>query len=330
MNKVYGIDISKKSFEVFELSSSGNSRSYSHLNTSSGINSWLKELSSIEPDPQGYQEESIFVMEASGNYYLQLACLLNESGHHVKVVNPLVIRRYSQMLLKRTKTDREDAKLIAFYGQQHRTEIPQWKPTEKELGKLRQLFTVIENLQKQLTMTRNLVESMSRNPFKDTGLMAEIKRQIQITSKRIIRLEKQLEQVVKTHFKDTYDALMSIPGVGIKTASSMIAITHNFTKFDSAKQLASYVGLCPRIFESGSSVKAKARIVKMGQALPRKYLFMGAFSALKYNEPCVKLAKRLQDKGKHFTLIRTAVAHKLLRIIFAVGKSKQKFDPNFT
>lgn len=269
-------------------------------------------------------------MEASGTYYLQLAYQLHEAGCNVKVVNPLVIRRFSQMQLKRTKTDRQDAKIIASYGQQFGRDIPNWQPAEVELVKLRQLFTTIESLQKQRTMTSNLVEALSQNPLQDKVILRELKTHMKVIRNRINRLEKQLDQIVRTHFNDTYEALISIPGVGPKTASSFIAITHNFSKFYSAKQLASYVGLCPRIFESGSSVKAKEKIVKMGQSLPRKYLFMGAFSALKYNKPCMNFSQRLREKGKHFNLIRTAVAHKLLRIIFAVGKSKQKFDPNFT
>jgi transposase len=55
-------------------------------------------------------------MEASGPYYLQLACYLHDAAGKVSVINPLVIRRFSQMRMSRAKTDKKDAKMIAEYG----------------------------------------------------------------------------------------------------------------------------------------------------------------------------------------------------------------------
>ena len=55
-------------------------------------------------------------MEASGPYYLQLANYLNTHKIEVSVVNPLVIKRFSQMNLQRAKTDKKDAETIANYG----------------------------------------------------------------------------------------------------------------------------------------------------------------------------------------------------------------------
>jgi transposase len=59
------------------------------------------------------------VMEASGPYYMQLATFLNTANYNVCVLNPLIIRRYSQTRLYRAKTDKKDAKTIAEYGLQY-------------------------------------------------------------------------------------------------------------------------------------------------------------------------------------------------------------------
>lgn len=60
--------------------------------------------------------ENICVMEDSGVYYLKLATFLSDKGIAVSVINPLIIRRFSQMRMSRAKTDKKDAMLIAEYG----------------------------------------------------------------------------------------------------------------------------------------------------------------------------------------------------------------------
>jgi len=86
-------------------------------------------------------------MEATGPYYIKLANFLYSKGFKVSVVNPLVIRRYSQMLLKRTKTDKADAQLIAIYGKDQSPDF--WKPNSENIQRIRQINSVLESLIKE-------------------------------------------------------------------------------------------------------------------------------------------------------------------------------------
>ena len=93
-DKIVGFDVSKKFFDLAYL---GNNKKwvYKKLDyTTKG----LKELIKIIP------KASVCIMEATGPYYLKLSNFLYAKGYKVCVVNPLVIRRYSQMLMRRTKT----------------------------------------------------------------------------------------------------------------------------------------------------------------------------------------------------------------------------------
>ncbi len=98
--------------------------------------------------------DSIFVMEASGSYYIELATYLHEKGVKVSVVNPLVIKRYSQMKMIRAKTDKKDAQTIANYAMEQPLKL--WKPMEDVLYKMQQIDTLIASYQKQLTMLLQL------------------------------------------------------------------------------------------------------------------------------------------------------------------------------
>lgn len=319
MKMVTGIDIAKKSMEAAWLDRAGSMQLVSYPNDCSGHQALIEQLGA----------DGFCLMEASGSYYLPLACALHKAGIRLSVINPLIIRRYSQMQLKRTKTDQVDAQLIANYGQQFVEDLPLWEPPKDIFLRLRQLLTTMEQFQKQRNMTRNLVEAMEQVPTLDPLASQLQAQQIQHLNEAIKALEKQLIELSQSNCSQSYQALLSIPGIGPKTAALLIALTHDFSKFETAKQLVAFVGLCPRIFRSGTSVHGKERIVKMGQPLARKYLYMGAFSAMKYNLPCQQLVQTMKQKGKHYRTIRVAVAHKLLRQAFGVAKSGSHFQHDY-
>ena len=102
-----GIDISKNSFDV--ALPVKNKAGYEHQKFSNNTQGFEKFCKQLEPG-------SNCIMEASGVYYLQLAIHLHKRGMRVSVVNPLTIKRFSQMRLMRAKTDKKDAAIIAEYG----------------------------------------------------------------------------------------------------------------------------------------------------------------------------------------------------------------------
>ena len=99
--KVVGIDVSKDSLAICHLAN----EKVQHLemeNSKAGFKQFIKQCG----------KDSLYVMEATGIYYLQLAYYLYEQGAPVVVVNPLIIKRYIQMHLGKGKSDKKDAKWI--------------------------------------------------------------------------------------------------------------------------------------------------------------------------------------------------------------------------
>jgi transposase len=104
-----------------------------------------------------------------------------------------------------------------------------------------------------------------------------------------------------------------------------VSILRKFEGFKRAKDVGSFVGLCPSPVESGSSVRGKGSIKKRGNPYVRQVFYMCALSAVRSNPYCKDLYERLLERGKSKTEALVAVAHKLLRQCYGVLKSRTPF-----
>ena len=123
--------------------------------------------------------------------------------------------------------------------------------------------------------------------------------------------------------------LSSIPGIGRKTAAMLLLFYGGFRRVDNYRQLIAKAGLSPREFTSGTSVRGRVKITKMGGGLIRSKLFMCSFSAKKSNAACKALYERLLAKGKNGKLALIAVSNKLLKQAFAIIRSGVPYQADF-
>ena len=314
-NNYVGIDISKLTFDVAISGSDDKYKYFKFANNHEGFMMFLEHLK---------VSESICVMEASGPYYLKLATFLSEQAIDVCVINPLVIRRFSQMRMSRAKTDKKDAMLIAEYGKTEKPDL--WQPEAAYVLELKQMLAYLEQLNKNRTGFTVQKEAFDQNPIKSEALEKSINSVIETIDQEINQIEKRMELIIKTHHQEMFNQLKSIPGMGSKTSLLLIVISGGFSKFNNHKQLASYVGISPRIFESGTSVKGKSRICKMGMSRIRALLYMCAWSAKRCNKNCKELYDRLVEKGKSKKLALIAVVNKLLKQAFAIATKKEYYS----
>lgn len=317
MYKVIGIDISKASFDVSYQQSSGVFLHEKFSNDLQGFKSFRKHIRS----------DDHCVMEASGPYYLKLAHYLYKEQMRVSVVNPLQIKHFVRMRMIKAKTDKKDAQMIALYGMREHPGL--WTPDEKQINGLQQINTAIEGLHKQASILINQLEAFKQVPDYDRELLKMLNALLRSVKTKISQLEERMIEITLIHYKDTFQALKSIPGIGDKTAMMLIALTNDFTKFNSSKKLSAYVGLTPRIYESGTSIKGKGHITKMGNRHMRKLLYMCAWTAKRYNRQCKQMYERLKEKGKPEKLIKIAIANKLLRQAYGIGTTHLHYQNNF-
>ena len=266
-------------------------------------------------------------MEATGYYHYCLAQFLFESGQPVSVVNPLSVKRFIQMRLSKVKTDKSDAKAICDYALIN--PVPLYTGKDQNQAESLQLLRLLELYLKQRTQLKNKIHGEQALGIPSKAVFRSLNRSKKILDKEIKSLETRLLSLVKAEHQQQLTNLKSIPGLGDKTAALLIVLTDGFTKFETASQLCSFAGTTPTIRQSGSSVRGKSRISKMGNQKLRNLLFLCAFSASKYNTACRKIYERIIAKGKSKKLALIAVINKLIKQAFAIAKSGLPYDPNY-
>ena len=316
MNKykeIFGVDVSKDVFDIHG-SKSGHDQ---FENNASGFKSFLKSL----------PKESLVVMEATGYYHYRLAQFLYKQNIIVSVVNPLSVKRFIQMKLAKIKTDKSDAKAICEYAQVN--DVPLYNALTNVQSECLQLFRLMDSFLKKRTATKNKIHGEEVLGIPSKWVYRSLKRDKKHLDKELKGIEERLLSLVKKEQQVQLTLLISIPGIGLKTALFMLIITDGFTKFESSKQLCSYVGITPTIRESGSSVRGRSRISKVGNRKLRNLLFLCSFNACKHNKACKEIYERIVNKGKSKKLALIAVSNKLIKQSFAIVKSGLPYDEKY-
>lgn len=307
-----GIDIAKLSFDAAFVVN-GTAHHQTFANNTKGFRALATWLSRFYGDVK-------ITMEATGVYWEKLAYWSVSKGWQVSVVNPLQIKAYATSIAQRSKTDKLDALLLARFARNEQPAL--WQPPNNEEYKLRALMRQLRHTRLQLQREQSRLESAP-----------DCIRQL---SQRNVTYWKQqiedIEQMVMTFIDTTpllkarADLLLTIPGVGKKTVPWLLTYLGDGMKFSSAKKVASFAGLAPRLHESGTSVRGKSMIGKSGLADLRTALFMPAlvvsFGRYQAFQPFVQ---RLLANGKRRKEIVIAMMRKILTVAYGVLKSGQPY-----
>ena len=311
---VLGIDVSKGEFHACLLQR-GKSLAKTFANDAKGykqILTWLKKHGCGKVHS---------CMEATGAYWLGLACALYNGGLAVSVVNPSRIALFSRSQLRRTKTDRVDAAIIADFCATQRPVL--WAPPAPETLELRGLLTYRDQLIGQRTAIRQIADQVQVG----VDLRKIHKAQITALNVAVAAVEKSMKALLKKHsdLGERADRLKGIKGIGFLTAAAIVAKLP-VERLHGAKAAAAYVGLTPRERQSGTSINGRPRICKTGNAELRRDLYMPALVAIRHNPLLKSFAERLGQRGKPPKVIIVAVMRKLITLAFRV-LTERDFHP---
>lgn len=320
MKMSIGFDVSKETLDVAFF----DNNKIEHFQVANSVKGFKEIQKKCDASPTG---EQMITMEATGVYHQCAAEYFHLRGFSVSVVNPLIIKRYGEMKMLRAKTDKVDSKSIAQYGFSE-SPSPYKQKSEKTL-KIKGFLKAIDDLKTIRTQNMNRLEALAHHAVVITEVQKIYVDLNQIIENQIKQIEKDIVQLAKQEYGKQYDNLLSIPGVGDRTASAVVGHFDSMSDFESAKQLASFIGINPSLRRSGSSVRGRGAISKKGNGYLRKLFYMAALSASRYNKSCKDLYDRLLAKGKKKKIALVAVMNKLVRQVFAVVKYNREYNPNF-
>jgi len=309
-----GIDVAKAKLDC-ALLNGGKYRHKTVANTPEGyavLVQWLAK--------QGVDQTHL-CMEATGIYWENAAQALAEVGHLVSVVNPALVKAHAQSNGIRTKTDAVDARVLADFCRQKQP--PAWLPPPASHRTLRALVMRHQALVEIQTQEKNRLES-SREEVRDSldahlvWLAEELKRVEQAIAKTLAD---------DPDLRTQRDLLDSIPGLGERSIATWLAFCAEPARFTNARQVAAFAGLNPKHHESGSSVRGKPRLSRIGHAFLRRALYMPALVTLYKTDWGKRFRERLVANGKPVKVFIGAMMRKLVHVAFGVLKSGKPFDP---
>lgn len=181
------------------------------------------------------------------------------------------------------------------------------------------------NLKFTLVSERSWQQMLSHPELEELRRYLELHYQTWALTVSIInQLEEYLRQALEP-FEQEVELLRSVPGVGLLTASAMIAAVATPDRFPSPAHLASYLGLVPSTYDSGGR-EVRGHITKAGPPYIRGLLCEGAQQARRIGHPLNPLWRKVCARGGYNKAI-VAVAHRLVRIMFAMWRDGRRFDP---
>lgn len=311
-NAVVGIDVSQLTFDVAILNA-GRYECFQLKNNKSGYRELLKRLDGLDAQA---------CLEATALYWVPIANALYHARQPVSVENPLRIQRYGQSKLRKNKTDKADAKLIAEFCLKEQPRL--WQPQPAEYVELRELFRRREQLLKACLAETNRLKA----GFSSKAMLESIRRMIQQLRSEIARVDKLMRAHIRSHqsLKSAFELLVTIPGVGPLTAMGILAELGDLGRFDNAKQVAAFAGLTPKEHQSGTSVNGPTGISKLGSPHLRRLLYMPAVVARAHNPIVKAMCETLLAKGKQKMTVVVAAMRKLLHIAFGVLRNQTPFQ----
>ena len=314
-----GIDIAKRKFDVALLRPDGKVRTKALANTPAGHAELVAWVARSHPGAVHA------CLEATGTYGDVLAEALADAGYTVSVVNPAMIEAYARSRLTRTKTDRTDARVIAQFCATQQP-LP-WVPLPREIRTLQAFVRRLDALEGMRTQERN---RLAAEPT-DAVIRASIQHVIDLLEDEMATLRTRIHDHFDQHpgLREQRALLTTIPGIGAATAAVLLAEFGPLTRFRQAAACAAFAGVVPRLGESGSSVRRKPVLSKLGTPALRKALFYPAMVALRHNPIIAAFGQRLRARGKHKMVVIAAAMRKLVHLAFGVLKTRTPFNADY-
>ncbi len=327
-----GVDIAKASFTAARWVDGGARPLGSFPNSPAGMSAFATAVAPLHE--QLGASTLMLVLEPSGGYELPLAVFALQQGWQVSMPNPVHVRDWAKSRGRRAKTDPQDALLLARYGAEQ--PLRPWHPLPPAVSELESLLRRKDALVQLLRQERNREPAVALRPGVAPAVLASVAHVSAALASALRSIEAAIAAHVHAHpaLRQEAHLLQSVPGIGPGNVLWLLVLLHRWQRLTDgnghAKGLVAYVGLDPQPFESGTSVRRRARISRMGAAHLRRRLFMSALGGTRGKNLLRQFYLRLVGRGKPKMVALIAAARKVLVWAWAVFRTNTPFDPRRT
>lgn len=312
---VVGFDVSKDSLYAARIDRSLKVKQHYELkNTNTAVTELLQQL-------KQKHKHLLIASEATGEYHRTLALACLSLGIPFRLLNPITTKQYVRSTVRKLKTDKTDAEVIARVAMQGEGNLvtketfADAKPIMRTSTNLMQLIQAIKLMQQRLEFVMPQEKELSDQLTKCQEQLSET---VAIYRKRTQEL------LANDELKDL---LQTIPGVGPVTALTLMTEIGDITRFKSQKALVAYAGLDPRVQQSGYTLTKNTKLTKRGSPYLRMGIFTAATIAKRWNPSLHETYERKRAEGKRYKEAVVVVSRRLLNCVYAVWTSGKAYHP---
>ena len=323
-----GIDVSKDNLDCcFGQSDSSQKQKFGKSKRFKNSKTGFLELLKWTKQQKG-SGGLVFVMEATGVYYENLAFFLSEHGCKLSVLLPNTVKYYSKSLNVKTKTDQIDAEILSKMGLERK--LMNWEMPTKIMRDLKFLSREYREVKFKINQIKNQIHARKHSHDCPLSIKKRMDKLLVLLEKQVLEIVKELTALAKTdaEFYEKIEKVCTIPGVSFITVITIIAETNAFCLINNAKQLTSYSGLDIMQNQSGNK-QGKTRISKKGNSFIRHALYMPSLNAARFNPELKKFYEKLVERKPAKKIALTAVSRKLLILTYILWKNDTQFDLNY-
>lgn len=295
-----GLDVSQTSLDLAILETTDHTvrLEVTVTNDADGITTVLGHLTTWSPQ--------LLVLEATGPYHAPVLAALVTAKQAVALVNPAQIKAFRQTKLGRTKTDRQDARLLAQFAAVYADDLQPYQPPAEQQAKLASWVRYRESLVAE--STRLKAQQHAANWQGDAQVQRWIGARLRETRAHLADVDRQIAALLAA-FPEAA-VLTEMVGVGTTVAATVLGFLP-VAVWGKAKAAAAYAGVHPHVEQSGQ--RTRSWMSKAGHAPLRRVLYMAALVTITHDGALADVYQRLLNRGKRPMVALVAVMHKLLR-----------------
>ena len=286
------------------------------------------EPKAIRKTLRAYRSDELVIgMENTGRYNQPLYEVLANWESKVFIIPPIHLKK--SIGLTRGKNDKIDAERILWFTEKNWKELPQWKPTPKQLQRLKVLLSERSARVKMIRQMKSTQKeySMIAAIDKEEKLTQMNLQLIKTLEKQVAEIEGKIERLIASQQELSSQAEMirSVPGVGAILCWNLIAKTDNFQSISDPRKMACYCGVVPFEHQSGTSVRRKKRVSLYADKSLKSLLHLAAMSAIRLDNDLRDYYLRKVEEGKNKMSVLNAVRNKIIHRVFAVVKNQSPY-----